>query len=161
MKRLLNSKLFIFILGGIIFGSITGVVAYTINAKDVTYTPKDNNWNVKNVEEAINDLYLKDKNILTNKLTDVALGGTIKLENNTHKIIYAVIFSYTEGFNPATIINNRTKIESIDGANSEELFYSYNDTTNYGIRLYKLTNCENTINIVTNTTSELGEVLLF
>ena len=52
MKKLIIA----FILGGVVFGSITGVVAYNYNAKDVSYTPSDSNWNVDNVEDAIKDL---------------------------------------------------------------------------------------------------------
>ena len=44
-----------FILGAILFGSI-GVVAYTLNANQVSYTPSDKTWKVKTVEEAINDM---------------------------------------------------------------------------------------------------------
>lgn len=40
----------------IITGSITGVVAYTLNASDVSYTPKDNTWEVSSVQEAITDI---------------------------------------------------------------------------------------------------------
>ena len=39
-----------FMLGAILFGSI-GVVAYTLNANQVSYTPSDKNWKVKTVEE--------------------------------------------------------------------------------------------------------------
>lgn len=51
-----------FVLGAVIFGSITGVVAYNFSAKSVSYTPKDTNWKVDNVESAINDLK-DEKNI--------------------------------------------------------------------------------------------------
>jgi len=45
-----------FILGGIIFGCI-GIYAANYLASDVTYTPKDTNWEVNNVNEALDDLY--------------------------------------------------------------------------------------------------------
>ncbi len=54
--------LFLF-LGMIIAGSIS-VVAYQMNANQVTYQPKDNNWNVKTVKEAID--YIKE-NTVSNK----------------------------------------------------------------------------------------------
>ena len=52
-----------FILGAITFGSIGTVVALNYNAKDVSYNPNDENWNVNNVEDAIKDL----KDIKTNR----------------------------------------------------------------------------------------------
>ena len=52
----------------IIFGIITGIIlcgglVYAANslAKDVTYKPDDETWNVSNVEEALNDLYKNSK----------------------------------------------------------------------------------------------------
>ncbi len=62
MKNILKNRLFIFILGGIIFGSITGVVAYTINASNVEYKPswtKENGDSINNVKEAVDELYNK------------------------------------------------------------------------------------------------------
>ena len=47
------------ILGGILFGS--GVYAASYYAKDVTYTPTDESWEVSNVEDALNDLYNSSK----------------------------------------------------------------------------------------------------
>lgn len=43
-----------FILGAIIFSSIT--YAYTYNAKQITYEPTDNTWNVNNVGDALDDI---------------------------------------------------------------------------------------------------------
>ena len=45
-----------FVLGIIVCGSIGTVVALNYNAKNVSYTPSDENWNVNNVEDAIKDL---------------------------------------------------------------------------------------------------------
>ena len=56
MKKFVKSRLFTFILGAVIFSGITGVVAYTLNANQVSYTPSDKTWKVKTVEEAINDM---------------------------------------------------------------------------------------------------------
>ena len=41
---------------GIIFGSIAGVTAYTISAKEIGYSPKDSSWKVNNVADAIESL---------------------------------------------------------------------------------------------------------
>ena len=51
-----NIKVIIsFIFGFIIFSAI-GVIAYTINSKNVLYTPNDNTWDVNNVKDAIDDI---------------------------------------------------------------------------------------------------------
>lgn len=58
MKKIINS-LFMFILGGIIFGSI--VYATTYYAKDISYEPTDASWGVTNVNDALNSLYENSK----------------------------------------------------------------------------------------------------
>lgn len=62
MKKIFRkSNIFSFLLGAVLFSGITVVVAATILAKDVSYTPKDNTWKVDNVKDAIDDLYTKAK----------------------------------------------------------------------------------------------------
>lgn len=56
MSKLLKSRIFIFILDGIVCSSITAT-AYTISAKQIGYTPIDSSWKVSNVADAITDLY--------------------------------------------------------------------------------------------------------
>ena len=60
MKKFIKSniKLIIGVIIGIFLTGSIGVIAYTINAKDVAFTPRNKNWNVSNVEEAID--YLKE-----------------------------------------------------------------------------------------------------
>ena len=87
MKKIIRNPLFTFVLGAIIFSSVVGVVAYNYNAKDISYTPKDSNWNVDNVEDAIKDLknnkgyssleFVKNSSVLTSN------GATSKSENIT------------------------------------------------------------------------------
>lgn len=58
-----NIKLFVaIIITMVVTASITGVVAYNYNAKDIDYTPKDTSWKVDNVEDAIKDLKEISKN---------------------------------------------------------------------------------------------------
>ena len=54
-----NKLVLSFILGAIIFGSITGLFAYAINASDTSFSPNDNTWNVNNVSSALDDLYTR------------------------------------------------------------------------------------------------------
>ncbi len=46
-----------FIAGAILCTSI-GVAAYALLAKDVSYSPENSNWQVGNVEDALNSLYI-------------------------------------------------------------------------------------------------------
>ena len=63
MKKFLNSKLFYFILGAIIFGSISSVLAFSFSASSVEYTPTDTTWktyegaNIDDVQKAIDELH--------------------------------------------------------------------------------------------------------
>lgn len=72
MRKALKSRIFTFILGALIFGSIGVVSAHTILANDIGYTPKDTTWkksngeDITNVSEAIDELYnktIKEPNI--------------------------------------------------------------------------------------------------
>ena len=51
-----NIKLIIGIVIGILLSGIT-VYAATYISKDITFSPSDENWNVNNVEDALNELY--------------------------------------------------------------------------------------------------------
>ena len=56
-----------FILGGILFGSITLVSAYAIYANDIAYTPnwkKENGEDITNLKEALDELYKKSNNTI-------------------------------------------------------------------------------------------------
>ena len=57
MKKIFKLKLFYFILGAIIFGGIGTVFAYSIFANDVGFTPMASEWDVDNVEDALNSLH--------------------------------------------------------------------------------------------------------
>lgn len=55
MKKIFKNRLFIFILGVL----MTSVSVYAVSylATDVTYSPKDTNWRVDNVHDALDELY--------------------------------------------------------------------------------------------------------
>ncbi|MBR1416337.1 MAG: hypothetical protein IJ572_00775 [Bacilli bacterium] len=44
IKKIINSDIFYFILGAIIFSFITPVFAYSLIASNIGFTPKDNKW---------------------------------------------------------------------------------------------------------------------
>lgn len=60
MKKILNNK-FLFFLLGILMASVSIVVATNYTASEITYTPKDSNWNVSNVSDALDSIYSKVK----------------------------------------------------------------------------------------------------
>ena len=45
-----------FILGGIFFSTITATAAYVYTARDISYTPQDENWSVTNADQALTSL---------------------------------------------------------------------------------------------------------
>ena len=60
MKRFIKNNLKVFvsiIISGIIFGGIGVYAANTYLAHDISYTPSNENFEVTNVEDALNELY--------------------------------------------------------------------------------------------------------
>ena len=57
MKKINKSHIFSFILGVIISGGITGVLAYKLAANQVGYTPSDSTWQVSDVDNALDSLF--------------------------------------------------------------------------------------------------------
>jgi len=55
------NKYLLGIITGIIISCSGVVFAYSISSKDIAFTPSNPEWQVENVEEAINDLYEKEK----------------------------------------------------------------------------------------------------
>ena len=67
MNKIIKSRIFIFIIGGIIFGTI-GICATTLyQSNTIEYSPTDSSWNVTNVSDALNDLYEKNNQLKTIK----------------------------------------------------------------------------------------------
>lgn len=63
MKKIIKNPIFTFILGILICGS-TAVAASTMLARNITYTPNDNTWDVNNVEAALDSLYQNKSNVV-------------------------------------------------------------------------------------------------
>ena len=74
-KKIIRKGIFIFLIVGTIFGSIAGVTAYTISAKEIGYSPKDSSWKVNNVADAIESLKTL-KGGSTNYSTEEQVVGT-------------------------------------------------------------------------------------
>ena len=84
MKKIVKSRVFAFILGAILFGSIGVVSAYTLFANDIGYTPNDATWEVSNVKDAIDDLYEKGVLNISSLQTfeNTSLSSTRETSNN-------------------------------------------------------------------------------
>ena len=64
-KKVIKSILLVV---GVVFIFTSGVVAATLTAKDVGFTASNEEWQVNNVEDAVNDLYNISKNYTTNSI---------------------------------------------------------------------------------------------
>lgn len=134
MKKILNSKIFYFILGSIIFGGIGVAGAYTLLASDTGYTPRDINWEVNNTQDAIDDLYDRATSNLITSMTSVELqrtnnyiaaGTTYTITNiNSYKYYY-VIDTYVGGGCTTPASCNNIGNLTFTNATALELGYAY------------------------------------
>ena len=90
-------KYLIGIIIGLIISSTGIVVGYNLNSNDISFTPENNNWQVSNVEEAVNDLYdksnLGDLEIIMSK-GNVANGTTITTEVGSYIFVSSPATTY-------------------------------------------------------------------
>ena len=74
MKKInVKSMLLGVLLSGLVFGVIN-VVAVTLTAKDIKFTSNDSEWEVDNVNDAIDDLYALGVNAGINKTYSTSVG---------------------------------------------------------------------------------------
>ena len=60
IKTLFKNPIFTFILGAVIFGTISTIYAASLaTAENVSYTSSDTSWSVTNLKAALDDLYSK------------------------------------------------------------------------------------------------------
>ena len=119
MKRIFDNKVFIFLLGAILFGT-TGVIAGSLIARDITFDntksqlKNSNNQNVDNVQDAIDALYTKASsdpvfgNVISNRSVGYNLGSNNRntdLELNKGK--YFVVIIFTIGFETSNNTDSR------------------------------------------------------
>ena len=75
MKSFVRNNLFGFLIGIILCsGIVYGVNLY--KSEDISYTPSDTSWDVSNVNEALNDLYLKTNDSNNKNSKQITLLGT-------------------------------------------------------------------------------------
>lgn len=58
MKKVFSSRIFLVVVTAIITTGGTALASCTYYSNQVLYSPSDNTWNVSNVKEALDDLYM-------------------------------------------------------------------------------------------------------
>ena len=99
---------------GIAITSMVAVIASDLTAGSITYKPQDTNWNVNNVESALNELktvastYKKLDSTTTAKAVDI-LSGKTAYDNNGNLITGSLVtdcvmgsISTSDGYNTST-----------------------------------------------------------
>ncbi|MBR1416335.1 MAG: hypothetical protein IJ572_00765 [Bacilli bacterium] len=113
MKR----KIVSFILGALIFGSISTVFAFSFLSSDTEYIPSDNTWDVDNVSDAIDYLHILSDNPLYKVSSTNVLGtygqahGTsnynVSINTTKGKYLVALIYSYSGAMTTCNYVNTR------------------------------------------------------
>ena len=159
MKIISKRDVFFLIIGIIIAGSI-GVFAYSYKASDISYTPKDKDWNVKTVQEAITDLYENktDPTLVYSyypeSYNDYQLSKSVNLESGKYLLI--INMSNSEGFNNILNVN-------VENATVEKTLVNYNKIVgSTNINVYHAiidVKEENDVNIILNQNINRGYTL--
>ena len=122
------------IIVGVLITSGVGVVAYSYNAKDVGYTPKDTTWKVNNVKEAIDYVYeLADLCKFAQYIDHKMLQDSYTLVNGG--TYYFVVTSYSTKSQETA--KGYTAITSVSSGTYEEIS-SLAGGSGYWSRVYKI-----------------------
>ena len=147
MKKIIKSRIFSFILGAVIFGSI-GVFAYAYSANQITYTPKDSTWkksngeDITNIKDAVDELHNNlNKIIFTIASQSPNSGNTslsmIEMKNFARYKYFKYVFLGNEGSNCENyFLDNETKVTATSNHT-----YSLSEIKNY--RFYVKTSTTN------------------
>ncbi len=134
MKKIFKNPIFTFILGAVLFSGITGVVAATMLAKDVSYTPKDSTWKVDNVKEAIDDLYTKAKPEYTGSttVTPTTSNQTLSTKNTilTKNITINAIPDTYKNLTTTTTVSASNLLSGVKAYTSDGTLVTGNISTN-------------------------------
>ena len=155
MKNIIKSRVFTFILGAIIFGSIGVYAATQYNASQITY-----NKNGKaTVEAALNDLYTKNNNKLTlvHDLSDNSTESIVRKSTETrtfsveaNQIYYIFCEYYMTGYSDNRIVSSENISMSFAPSNSVQVL---NDSNIPNVVKIKAINSGN----ITATLTNLGD----
>lgn len=119
MKKYINRQLLSFILGAVIFGGISFVSATSIFASDIKINPsfrKSNGEKIRNVNEAIEELYNKNN-------SNIVYGEDESADFETYKEVYL-------GFKPKMVVATIRAKTTYQYSGDEDLLGSYVYTDN-------------------------------
>ena len=138
MKQFIKNNLKVFVIVVITAILFTGIGVYAANtylAHDISYTPSNENFDVNNVEDALNELYDKTEisieNIFTNakKVSDLSEKTTISLELQKGKYLCIASQSFSSAVQSSerNIVNDEKIEENIVGCDYyQKINYEYN-----------------------------------
>ena len=129
--KILKNRLFIFILGGILFSSITAIAVTTISADKITYTDKNNVE--RTVDVVLDDLYDKADN--GSEVSVIAPDNMryAVIENKNYAYFKVLLLSYGSG---ATCTSYRANVSTKTVDIVYDTDYSTEDEAN---RIYFMT----------------------
>ena len=107
-----------FVIGALVFSGI-GVAAYSILANDVKFIPKNDNWQVENVNDALNSLYISKTS--DNYSTEEKVIGTWMNKPLYQRVFVFPFTSYTASFTGDLNLDQNYQIRRA------EVYHSYSD----------------------------------
>ena len=129
MKKILKSKVFIFVVTAITFSSISVYAAGRYYASQIDYEPENSNFNVTNMEQALNALYTTQNTTVNN------LNSQITTKDQTISDLQTQVESLTAQVSSTNYVVGDIKFYS-ETNNVDLGFYPtkviiYVNTTNY------------------------------
>lgn len=118
MKKILKSRLFIFILGGIFFSSITALAVTKISADKITYTDKNNIE--RTVDVVLDDLYDKanSKIVATQVATLTTQGASYTMQNDGYIVGTA---KSNDGYSACVYFDDDEFVVARDGQSEQKV----------------------------------------
>lgn len=124
-----NIKFFIGIMVGILLSGITVYAAYSYLASDITFTPSNIEWDVNNVNDALDYLYNEENKNILNKLDldvtanayagskTMGMSTSIDLEKGNYLIFGVMSYTspYTTGSNSSVDSSEQISLTSTAG----------------------------------------------
>ena len=158
MKKILNKPIFAFILGFVLFGFISSVLASVIISSNVGFTPKDNTWEVDNTKIALDSLYqnysnitdpvIKDTRSCSLENTNTCTINNIKVDSAYLCIVNARSYSGTLSVSNSNVILNQENGGYLDYKyttyrayiipNSSSVTFTVSNTRGIGVTCYQI-----------------------
>lgn len=140
MLKIIKNKTFIAILLCIGFFTVGVKAATMYYSNEISYTPSDSNWNVKNVEEALDSLYLTKKQttdydlLYDNAISNIEATGVETLYTLTDKMVKYI--AETRQLNLRTSESGNISWDSTIGPSSKKITSSYTPSNDCNYMCY-------------------------